>query len=60
MKRGTPWPRAIEDIAEREAEDKPDQAAEWSYTSPVAREQEAKPVTIVTPARRSIFDDVDG
>ena len=39
--------RAIEGIRERnEAADKPDHAAaEWSYTSPVAREQEAKPVT---------------
>ena len=52
--------RAIEDITQRkEAEDKPDHAAEWSYMSPVAREQEVKAVAIVAPARRSIFDDVD-
>ncbi|WP_249780540.1 restriction endonuclease [Bradyrhizobium sp. dw_411] len=52
--------RAIEDIGERkEAKDKPDHAAEWSHMSPVAREQEAKPVAIRAPARRSIFDDVD-
>jgi hypothetical protein len=52
--------RAIEDITERkEAEDKPDHAAEWSYMSPVARVQEAKAATIAAPARRSIFDDVD-
>jgi len=52
--------RAIEDITQRkEAEDKPDHAAEWSYMSPVAREQEVKAVAIIAPARRSIFDDVD-
>lgn len=51
---------AIEDITQRkEAKDKPDHAAEWSYMSPVAREQEVKAVAIVAPARRSIFDDVD-
>lgn len=52
--------RAIEDITERkDAEDKPDHAAQWSYMSPVAREQEAKPAATLAPARRSIFDDVD-
>lgn len=51
---------AIEDITERkEAEDKPDHKAEWSYMSPVPREQEAKRVAPAAPARRSIFDDVD-
>lgn len=46
--------RATEAITERnEAEDRPDHAAEWRYISPVVREQEAKPVTIVTPAGRS-------
>lgn len=50
----------IEDLTERkEAEDKPDHTAEWSYMAPVPREQEAKLVPSVTPTKRSIFDDVD-
>jgi hypothetical protein len=51
---------AIADVTERkEAEDKPDHAAEWGYMAPVSRETPSEAPNVEHAKKRSIFDDVD-